>query len=807
MTALDPRDVGPGRDVDGRRERVRPVVGVLTQDLLELFAEQWLGAVDGARAHGSDLICFTGRALDAPGYQRSANAIYDLVGPGSVDGLVVWSSSLGVVVGPARLAEYCRRFAPLPIVSVEQPLGTAPLVVMENREGMYAAVSHLVEVHGRRRIAFLRGPATHDGAAERYQGYRDALAAHGLAEEPGLVSTPPSAWSPEEAAVAVGAMLAGSGPPDAIVAANDDFAVAAMSALTAAGVRAPEDVAVVGFDDFTNIGTHDIGFDTSSDKTGAVRRAVNVSPGSLSLTTVRAPFHELGRRAVELVLALIRGEKVPPVVSVPTQLVVRRSCGCRPVASHPAVAGPGPSAGQLARTLSARSAELPGDWARRLGDAFTAAMRGASADDFLSLLDRLFQVSLRAGEPVENWWRVLSELRRLIDPDAGTDTVAHGERLWLDAQVLLNETAERHWRYGNVLAEKRNQIVREVGQHLVTASDLAALADILAEELPRVGIPGCYLAADEPGVPGRSHLLLAYERGAPTAVAPADAGFDSQRLVPGDRLHRPEPYSMVAAPLYFKDQPLGFVLFELGPRLGWMYAALQEQLGSALHRAFLIERERAALAAVEEAHRREERHKLASELHDSVSQALFSMTLHTRAMELAVQRNGIDPDGRVARGLAELRSLTQGALAEMRTSIFQLRPEALNQVGLVAALRQSTEAVAEREGIAVRLHAPIDRLPLDPQTEEELFRLVQEAVHNSVKHAGASRIDIHLHADEHLLIAVADDGTGFDPGLPRSGTIGLTSMRERAQRLGGELTIESAPGGPTTVRAQVPYRK
>jgi signal transduction histidine kinase len=203
----------------------------------------------------------------------------------------------------------------------------------------------------------------------------------------------------------------------------------------------------------------------------------------------------------------------------------------------------------------------------------------------------------------------------------------------------------------------------------------------------------------------------------------------------------------------------------------------------------------------------EERHRLARELHDSVSQALFSMTLHTRAMELAVQRNGIDPDGRVARGLAELRSLTQGALAEMRTSIFQLRPEALNQVGLVAALRQSTEAVAEREGIAVRLHAPIDRLPLDPQTEEELFRLVQEAVHNSVKHAGASRIDIHLHADEHLLIEVADDGTGFDPGLPRSGTIGLTSMRERAQRLGGELTIESAPGGPTTVRAQVPYRK
>jgi Na+/proline symporter/two-component sensor histidine kinase len=204
----------------------------------------------------------------------------------------------------------------------------------------------------------------------------------------------------------------------------------------------------------------------------------------------------------------------------------------------------------------------------------------------------------------------------------------------------------------------------------------------------------------------------------------------------------------------------------------------------------------------------EERHRLARELHDSVSQALFSMTLHTRAMELAVQRDGADPDGRVARGLAELRKLTQGALAEMRASIFQLRPETLTQVGLVTALRQRTDAVAAREGIAVRVDAPADRLPLEPQTEEELLRLVQEAVHNGVKHAGASRIDIRLR--EHgkgtgdLLVEVADDGTGFDPDVPRPGTVGLSSMRERADRLGGRLTIDSAPGRPTTVRALIP---
>src|SRR2546423_11532082 len=93
---------------------------MLTNDLLELYADQWLGAVDGAREHGSDLICFCGGALEARGHLKSANAIYDLVGPQSLDGLVVWSSTLGIVVGSERLEAFCRRFAPLPIVSVER---------------------------------------------------------------------------------------------------------------------------------------------------------------------------------------------------------------------------------------------------------------------------------------------------------------------------------------------------------------------------------------------------------------------------------------------------------------------------------------------------------------------------------------------------------------------------------------------------------------------------------------------------------------------------------------------------------------
>jgi signal transduction histidine kinase/DNA-binding LacI/PurR family transcriptional regulator len=792
----------------------RPVIGMLTQDLLELVAEQWLGAVDGADTHECDFICFCGRALDAPGFRRQANAIYDLVGDETLDGLVVWTSLLGIHVGAERLAEFCGRFGALPVVSVEEPLGRAPVVLMENRDGMRGAVTHLIEVHGHRRIAFVRGPANHAGAVERYQGYRDALASHGLVEDPELVTAPPSAWHPEEAAAGVSRMLAAGTRPAAIVAANDDFAVAVLSVLAAAGVRTPEDIAVVGFDDFANIYTNDFSFDTSNrGEAGVAGRTVHVNARTLSLTTVRAPFRELGRRAVDTVLALVHGEAVPPVVTVPTELVVRRSCGCRPASAHlPESAEAGErTAAALLHALRPRSDRLPAGWSQTLATLVDGAVRGDPPGEFLRRLEDLVEVSLGGGESIASWWQVLYALRQLAAQSTDeTAQTAATEDLWLHAQMLLNEIAERYWRFSGVLSGKRNQIVREVGQELVTAPDVAALVRTLAEQLPRLEIPGCYLAAyEDPESTGtlRSRLLLAYENGAPVSLRANERLFESKCLVPGDRLRRQVPFSVVAAPVYFRDQPLGFALFELGPRIGWIYAALQEQLGSALHRVFLAERERAASAALEEAHRREERHRLAGELHDSVSQALFSMNLQTRAVELAVQQLGGDPDGRVARGLAELRELTQGALTEMRALIFQLRPDALHEEGLVAAVRRHAAAVCAREGFEVRVQADVDRLPLAEDAERELFRIVQEALHNSVKHAQPGRVDIRLDEPSGmpggLVVTVTDDGVGFDLDLQYPGHLGLTGMRERTGRLGGRFTVASSPAG-TTVRVVLP---
>lgn len=203
-----------------------------------------------------------------------------------------------------------------------------------------------------------------------------------------------------------------------------------------------------------------------------------------------------------------------------------------------------------------------------------------------------------------------------------------------------------------------------------------------------------------------------------------------------------------------------------------------------------------------------ERQRLARELHDSVSQALFSMTLHGRAAERRLAELG--PDAESARTeLARLQELTRGALAEMRALIFELRPGALAEEGLVAALTKQAAAIAAREQVVVEVTGPDHRLPLDETAEEHLYRVTLEALHNAVKHANPRRITVTVSAetsvdDARVVLEVADDGIGFDPEVPRPGHLGMGTMHDRALALGGTFAVRSTPGRGTFVRVEVP---
>jgi DNA-binding LacI/PurR family transcriptional regulator len=178
-----------------------------------------------------------------------------------------------------------------------------PSVTIENKNGVYKLISHLIEVHDCQKIAFLRGPEMHEDAYWREAGYRKALLEHNLAFDPDLVEF--GDFNTEQARLAVKRLLDKNIEFDAIFAGDDDAASGSMMALREAGLRIPEDVIVVGFDDQTI--------------------AVHLSP---SLTTIRSPIEQVGFQATDKLIHLIEGKPVGMETLLPTELIIRRSCGC-----------------------------------------------------------------------------------------------------------------------------------------------------------------------------------------------------------------------------------------------------------------------------------------------------------------------------------------------------------------------------------------------------------------------------------------------------------------------------------------------
>jgi signal transduction histidine kinase len=232
-----------------------------------------------------------------------------------------------------------------------------------------------------------------------------------------------------------------------------------------------------------------------------------------------------------------------------------------------------------------------------------------------------------------------------------------------------------------------------------------------------------------------------------------------------------------------------------------LLTSIGDQIGVAVENARLYEQAQQAAVI-------EERQRLARELHDSISQSLHSSIL----LAEAGQRLAGAGDLVRSRGyLVRLGEISQQAMKEMRLLVYELRPLALREAGLVKALQQRLDAVERRAGVEAKLEADWD-IDMPDDVEEALFRIAQQALNNAMKHAAPTEVvvTIRLKAgppDRRVVLEVADNGLGFDRDtIEDEGGIGLDSMRERVEKVGGELAIVSRPGEGTRVIASVPMK-
>ncbi len=269
-------------------------IGLVLSDISGDFFAPLLNGVEAVTSqNGFDLLISSTRQL-----QRRKGLLP--VGPQNVDGMLVFTDSLD----PEELEQFYARDFPMVLIHQTPPQSLPiPCVTVENKAASYKLVTHLIETHGKRRIAFASGPVEQEDSLWRETGYREALAAHLLTYDPDLIIH--GEFDRHAAQDSVQKLIESGIPFDAIFAADDESAVGVLKALQDAGRKVPEEIAVVGFDD--------------------QRMSPYLTP---PLTTVRSPTEEVGRQAAFQLIKLIQGQAVAPLTLLPTEIVIRRSCGC-----------------------------------------------------------------------------------------------------------------------------------------------------------------------------------------------------------------------------------------------------------------------------------------------------------------------------------------------------------------------------------------------------------------------------------------------------------------------------------------------
>lgn len=407
------------------------------------------------------------------------------------------------------------------------------------------------------------------------------------------------------------------------------------------------------------------------------------------------------------------------------------------------------------------------------------------------------------------------------------------------AEAALRQSEEQYRRELEQRVAERTQeltTLLEVSHNLTLTLTLPALLQLIVEKLrPVVPYTAAAIAILDENIlqqvayqgPGPQEVGLAIKmhvrdlgviwtqlnRGEPVIIqdldedTPAAAAY--RRLAPAvvsEETYRANDYlrAWLAVPLRLRGQTIGHLALQHTDPGYFSHQRLDLALAFANQAAIAIENaqlyeQAQSLAALEE------RQKLARELHDSVSQALYGIALGTRTARTLVSRADEQPlKAALGEPLDYTLSLAEAGLAEMRALIFELRPESLETEGLVAALEKQTAALRARHPLLVQTDFCLEPdVPLP--VKEVLYRVSQEALHNIVKHARASQVDMRLAAENgRLTLTIQDNGHGFDTSDQFPGHLGLKSMRERVERVGGAYRLESSMAQGTTLTATIP---
>ncbi len=562
------------------------------------------GVMDTARASDVNVVCFIGGkpvAIAAPVQGGSSYGLYDLVKPGQFDGILL-AADIGHGPSAEDIKNFCRSLAPMPIASFAVPAEGVSAFLADNEGGMRSLIRHLIEVHGYKRIAFIRGLQGQLEADLRFKVYQEELKSHNLQYEENLVVA--GDFTPESGRAAIRTLLDERGIRfQAVAASNDRMAFGAMEALQQRGIQVPDTVALTGFDD--------------------VNEAQSLG---VPLTTVHQSFYGAGKQVFNALMKRMAGEKVEPVNILPTQLVVRWSCGCLPESVKRAVVLPKEVAqtGRLENKRDAAISALFGaagipesdpenaqyrDVFGRTWDVFLASLgESDKSEAFLKMIQTSVEVLQRYSHEVTTWHNVISTFRKYALGGITDHTVMlRAENLFQQARMLVGELSQRAQAIRRLQFEKQEEALGSFGFSMAPAMRLEEIGDAISKNFPTLGLESWYVMfysdMSAPGSmssppPGSFRLLMQYDENK-FQIPREKSALATGRLVPRGKTPADHRYSAVVMPLTLASNRFGFMWAEMGPKDWDVYVRIRNLLSSALLRSMLVQQREHAQQEVE----------------------------------------------------------------------------------------------------------------------------------------------------------------------------------------------------------------
>jgi DNA-binding LacI/PurR family transcriptional regulator/signal transduction histidine kinase len=583
----------------------RKTIAVFASQVGRAWGAEFIAGINDAAAHHNvNLVHFIGGKLTqmtTSDQGKLSYGLYDLARPDQFDGLIL-TADVAYGTNPEALKTFSNFYKSIPIVTQSVEIANASMFIPDNIEGTRAAVRHLIEQHGYKRIAFMRGLEGQIDAEQRYQAYQDELKAHGLRFDEDLVVE--GDYTNESGRAAIRTLLDERKLRfQAIVAASDSMAFGALEVLQQRGIRVPDDVAVTGFDDLRE-----------AQATG------------VPLTTVRQSFYTAGKHALEALLKRIRGEAVPPVTVTPTQLLIRWSCGCLPENVRQAAVAPRDVA-KTGRLENKREAALRAllnssgiteqdpalpqfkDAFGRAWDGFLMTLNSkASSDDFLKTINAMIELMQQHGLVTTVWHNVISMMRRYaLGGITSHTTMLQAENLFQQARLLAGELSQRSQAYRRLVIEQQENVLQGFSFSMAPAMSMDEIGAAISEHFPAMGIDRWYVMfyddvsapqSISAPLPESYNLLFQYEA-AQFAIPQKRVAMGTGQLVPRGKTPSDHRYTAVVMPLSLARNRFGFMWVEMGPQDWEIYVRVRNLVSSALLRIMLVQQKEQAQKEVE----------------------------------------------------------------------------------------------------------------------------------------------------------------------------------------------------------------